>query len=539
MSEFDTIVIGSGAGGLTTALSLARVGQRVLVLEQHSLPGGWCHSFSLEGFLYSPGVHYIGQLQPGGRLRQIYEGLGVANDLTFLELNPDGFDHVVIGDQTFDIPKGRQRYLARLQKEFPAERQNLDKLFLLIDSLANVSGKPRSLLDQLRLVTLGLRSIDHLLDRVGIKDERLRAILTVQSGDHGMAPSQAPAALHAAIMAHYFEGGYYPKGGARSIPRAFIRGLTAHGGEIRVNTPVAKIQLEGTHRRRAIGVRLGDGTFITADQVVSNADPHITFNELIGKENLSRRLQKRLTRTEYSHSAISLFCATDLDLAAMGFDSGNYWRSNTARVEEVYDQAKRTHDLGDDDELPGIFLTITTLKDRSKRQDGLHTMECFSLASYDLFQKWKKSEYGERPDDYERYKAMLSAKMLQSMEKLIPGVSQRIVFSELGTPLTKAHYIHATRGSLYGTSKRWNQIGPWAYPVKTEIEGLFMCGASTAAHGVAGATETGIMAAKQIAKCPAQDFLTASGQQLVILPCDSPEEWTKTNENQASKNPIA
>ena len=78
MSDFDTIVIGSGAGGLTAALSLARVGQRVLVLEQHNLPGGWCHSFSLEGFLFSPGVHYIGQLHTRGRLRRIYEGLGVA-----------------------------------------------------------------------------------------------------------------------------------------------------------------------------------------------------------------------------------------------------------------------------------------------------------------------------------------------------------------------------------------------------------------------------------------------------------------------------
>ncbi|MFC1757509.1 phytoene desaturase family protein [Planctomycetota bacterium] len=524
MSDFDTIVIGSGAGGLTAALSLARFGHRVLVLEQHSLPGGWCHSFALNGFLFSPGVHYIGQLHPGGRLRKIYEGLGVANDLTFLELNPDGFDHVITGDRQFDIPKGRDRYVARLQEEFPSEAQNLLSLFRIIDSLANVNGTRRGVMNKLQLVTVGLRSMDHLLNRVGIQDERLRAILTIQSGDHGMAPSEAPAALHAAVMAHYFEGAYYPMGGARSLPRAFIRALARHDGEIRVRTPVVRILVEGTgRRRRAVGVGLADGTTISADQVVSNADPHITFEKLIGKEHLSRRLQKRLSHTEYSHSALSLFCATDLDLESMGFDSGNYWYSATGRVEDLYDQANRVSHEADD--LPGIFLTITTLKDRSKRKDRLHTIECFSLASYDPFHKWQDSHYGDRPEDYEIFKNKLREKMLRRMNELIPDLSKHIVFSELGTPLTKAHYIHATRGSLYGTAKRWNQIGPWAYPVQTEIQGLFMCGASTEAHGVAGVTETGITAAKKIAKCRARDFLNEQDQHLTILPCDDVNAW--------------
>ena len=64
-NHFDVIIIGSGAGGLAAAICLAREGKKVIVIEQHDVPGGWCHSFYLKGHRFTPGVHYIGQLDKG------------------------------------------------------------------------------------------------------------------------------------------------------------------------------------------------------------------------------------------------------------------------------------------------------------------------------------------------------------------------------------------------------------------------------------------------------------------------------------------
>ena len=144
---------------------------------------------------------------------------------------------------------------------------------------------------------------------------------------------------------------------------------------------------------------------------------------------------------------------------------------------------------------------------------------------YDAFEKWAHTKYGSRPADYEAMKEDLAWRMVRGLEKHIPGLSRHIVFYSLGTPLTNEHYLNATRGNLYGTDKRPDQLGPWGFSPRTEFEGLFLCGASILSQGVAGVTQSGINAARAVLNCRKEELLTRKGAGPLFLSAEDTSRW--------------
>jgi phytoene dehydrogenase-like protein len=330
------------------------------------------------------------------------------------------------------------------------------------------------------------------------------------------------APVHAGVTHHYFDGGYYPLGGAFAIPRAFARALKRAGGELRLSTRVERILL---NNRRVTGTRLADGTEISARHVVSNADPAATFDRMIGREHLSRRLIRKLDRVRYSTSALSLFTAVNMDLRAAGLDSGNYWFYGHSDLERIYQDGLSDAVLHTN-RPDAIFLTVTTLKDPSKMHNGHHTLEAFAFTGYEPFRRWADQPPGDRDWKYQKLKERLTDGMLAAIDDRVPGFSQHVVFKELGTPLSNEYYLNATRGNLYGIDKGRFQVGPWAFGNKTEIEGLWLSGASTpAGHGVAGATASGLATARQILGCRFSDLLAQNGPELPVYPSEDPAQW--------------
>lgn len=530
MEDFDTLIIGSGAGGLASAICLARAGQKVLVLEQHDVPGGWCHSFHLQGQRFSPGVHYIGLVADGESTSALYKGLGAANDLAFFRMNPQGYEHCWIGKEKIDMPAGMNALYESLSKRFPEEKKRLKKYLTLIRNVSyqiQLIPKMKGFWDNVTIAfrtrhmgKYGLFSLKRVIDW-HIKDPLLKAVLNVQCGDHGLSPNRASFPIHCAVMDHYFEGAYYPVGGGGGIVKALTNTLKRYGGEIRTKQHVKKIIIKN---KKAVGVELKDGTEIFSKTIVSNADPSTTYLDLVGKDNISTRLAKKLSKTKYSTTSLILFLTLDIDVTKSGVDSGNIWMLRDHDLDKVF-QDLTTGDIMEGDEFPALFMSCTTIKDPASFNGRHHALEVVTFIDYSSFDAFhNKADY--HCEAYAGVKERIIQKFMNSVEKIIPGAKQHVVQVELGTPKTNEFYINSTHGNVYGTEKTFNQIGPFSFQNKSEIENLFLCGASTLSHGVGGATYSGVAAAAKVLGCSPEELLIPDeNQQLRIYDAEDSATW--------------
>ena len=210
--------------------------------------------------------------------------------------------------------------------------------------------------------------------------------------------------------------------------------------------------------------------------------------------------------------------------SAAGVDSGNIWYSRTPDIDAAYRAADVT-DASGITGTPALFLNVSTLKDPSLRSDGLHTVEALAVARSRAFKRWWNTHPGERGADYAALKDRITELMLDEIERIVPGFRDHIVFHSLSTPLTNQQFLNANQGAIYGTEKTWNNLGPFSFPVRTAIPGLFQCGASTLAPGINGVTTSGLAAAAAILEVQEDELLDAKGQALRIYPCDAPERW--------------
>ena len=528
--KYDTIIIGSGAGGMASAICLAKAGQKVLVLEQHYVPGGWCHSFHLKGQRFSPGVHYIGLLDKGQSTSELYKALGVANDIIFFRMNPKAYEHCLVGKEKIDMPAGLDALYESLSQRFPEERKNLKKYLSLVEKVSQqvqLIPKMKGFLDHLTIAfrtkdmgRYALFSLKRVIDW-HIKDPLLKSILNIQCGDHGLPPSKASFPVHCVVMYHYFSGAFYPMGGGAGIVKAMTNALKKLGGEISVKQTVKKILLD---HKKAVGIELEHGQQIFAKNILSNADPTSTYLNLVGKENLSPKLLKKLAKTKYSVTSLILFLTVDMDVRAAGVDSGNIWSLKNEDLDAIYHELKDT-DILAGEEFPAVFISCPTLKDPVSFNGRHHTLEVVTFIHNESFDKFDKGiDY--HSDAYAAQKDILIRKFMNNVEKVIPGAKNNVVQVELGTPKTNQFYIKGTQGNVYGTEKNFMQIGPFSFNTKSEIQNLYLCGASTLSHGVGGASYSGVEAAAKILNVNPETLLIPDKrQELKIYDAEDPSGW--------------
>ncbi len=123
---YDTIIIGSGIGGLTVAALLTKFGDKqVLVLERHYTAGGFTQSFTRPGYEWEVGARYIGQvLRPGSLASRLFYTV-TNGEIRWATLG-EVYDRVLLGDMTFDFVAGAERLLDAFYQAMPQARGRVE-----------------------------------------------------------------------------------------------------------------------------------------------------------------------------------------------------------------------------------------------------------------------------------------------------------------------------------------------------------------------------------------------------------------------------
>lgn len=477
-------MIGSGAGGLVAALTAARRGHDVTVLEAGKAIGGLLNPFRRGHHRFDTGLHYIGACGPDGLFRQLLERLEV--DVSMAEIDPDGFERVVMPGYAVRVPRGAAAYRERLARDFPGERRGLERVFGVIEAFGR--SLPPSLSDvndassPLHGVDLGAalsrETFEAFLAR-HVKDPLLLGVLAAQSGNYALPPSRAAAFTGVSILEHYLrEGAFYPRGGSGALRDALVAALEVRGVELVTQHAVERIRVQGG---RARGVRCAGGREISADVVVSNVDAATTMLDLVDRTALDPRALERFERLAPSLGSVCLFVGARgqaARLLAAGLGPANEWWFDDVDPERGYAAA-----LDGRAELRSAFFSSPSLKDPAHGSSDA-TLTVLATSPFAPFAPWADARTRRRGPAYEAMKARVRDALVERVEARVPGLVATADAIDVSTPATTRTFVGARLGGSYGPAHAPGQAGLLRGRVASPIPGLYLAGASVFGAGV-------------------------------------------------------
>jgi all-trans-retinol 13,14-reductase len=484
-NEHDVIVVGAGIGGLSAAALLTKRGLKVAVFEQHYLPGGFCTSWERNvkptnapadtkerwRYVFDAGVHDFSGLGERGGIRSLLRMLDI-EDVIEWKLNQQEY---FLGQDHLKVPHKAEDFIRQLGERFPSEAENFRKFFNemfhvyreMYADLEKTGGAPRTpdnAEDLLAYPTThphAYKWMDkpfvEMLDEF-LKDPRAKDLLCALTGYLSDDPASLTVGDMAPIFGYHYDGGFYPVGGSQALPNALVEVIEKHGSKVNLRAPVQRILVENG---RAVGVELKNGQTHRAKAVLSNADTHKTFLDLIDRAQLPADFTRRIEGLKSSTTAFIVFLGLDIV-------------PNLAPITMLDD----------------IGIMIPSIVDPSLAPPGHAAVTLLCLLPESDFASWDRKSPG-----YKERKRRQADEMIASAEEIIPGLRAHITYRQEGSPATFARYACTTNGSIYGPA-----TGQKRLTVKTPMKNLYVAGSGIMGGGVEAAVIAGIHAANEIYK---------------------------------------
>ena len=488
MSQYDTVIIGAGHNGLVCASYLAQQNQKVLVVEASEHYGGLARTYEFHpGFKVAVAhhaIHFPNRISKDLALES--HGFKPSASISRIGLAANG-DHIILagGKLTGVSEKEQQSFKKynRLLQRFadaltpfwfktvpPIGNNSFSELF----SFTQLGLKLRllgqsDLREFFRVVTLPMYDLmDEYFDHPGLK--------VLLSWDALIGSKQAPRSPNNSVLQLLYRMAGDSAGTTdivRLIDSLYSCALS-RGVEVRTNAEVSRIQVDRSDSGlKAVGVKLADGEEITAQNIVSSADPKTTFLKLLGANNLEIEFTNRIARIRSDGLVAKLNLALSGLPVFKGLDKTEgrlFIAPDLDSMEWAFDDAK----YGDSPANPIMELSIPTLQNPDLAPEGAHV-----LSVQIMYTPYKHSDQWS-----EQARSSLIEKVIDTIASYAPGIREQIVSHELLTPVDLESQYHVAGGHWHHGDIAFDQMlmmrptyGAAQY--RTPVNGLFICGSGS------------------------------------------------------------
>jgi phytoene dehydrogenase-like protein len=499
--HYDSIIIGSGMGSLSTGAILAKEGQRVLILERHYTPGGFTHVFKRKGYEWDVGIHYIGDVQrPNSVMKRLFDYIS-DGELKWADMG-DIYDRIIIGDRVYDFVKDVKNFKEKMLGYFPDEEIAIKKYIDLVfaanktgrnfytsKAIPPLVGKLLSGFMRKPFYKFSDKTTYEVLSSI-TNNQKLIKVLTGQYGDYGLPPKQSSFAMHATVVGHYLGGGSFPIGGSSQIVKTVAPVIAASGGAILIKAEVKEVIIE---KNSATGVRMMDDRIFTANNIISGAGIMTTYNKLLPSHIVTKhKLKDQLQKIDRSVAHACLYIGLDESPENLKLPKTNYW---IYPDDCDHDSCVARYVKDINKPFPLVYISFPSAKDPdwSNRYPGRSTIDIITLIPYDTFTPWSGSKWMKRGKDYDGLKEKIAQRLLQELYKQLPQVKGKVKHYELSTPLTTQHFINYDRGEIYGLSHDPSRFRQKFLIPRTPIKKFYLTGQDIVTAGIGGALFSGVL----------------------------------------------
>lgn len=495
--RFDAIVIGAGNGGMTGALTLARAGKSVLLIEQHSITGGCGSSFVRGRFEFETGLHQlygIGDSFGGekGALRKLFEELEVWDKIEFVRQD-EAFRLAFKDFMEVTLPNTRDEFVAFLQEFFSDEAEAVMEYQTLVERAGLEFMRLYDFVAENKAVTreefpvlyeYGTHTGEYMLDKY-FESPMLKGVYQCLYGYLGIPIERVPFAVLAALYER--EGGTWNvHETSMSMSNALTNAFVDKGGTLKLNTRVERIIIEDNEVK---GVVTDAGEVFHSNIVLCNANRINAYVDMIDNLLVPEETYADLRVSSPSQSIIGVNIGLDCPAAEVGIANA------TSFLMQMPGGPKRRYDanLRQLEDVASEYLTCYDIDDPNYGPEGTCTLTILTAKLTEPF-------VDVPPEKYHEAKFGYAEKMLEYFYQYYPDVRDHIEEIEVFTPMTIMRYIGSQNGAVYGTDAHIKDLIATKLDARSPFKGLYFCGATLLFGGFHTTLMSGNTAAKLILK---------------------------------------